>query len=266
MKKTNIFLFLFFFTIVANGQVAGYMGKRFTIGYSNYFMAGFKGPGPVKSGPSDEASFTINNTHCFNLEYAHKQRRMVCLSGQYLRTGIAYDRGRSNGLLSSSSSDYPYPEGARYGGGFSKPVLLTSMNVGLGVKFFKSGFIAPTGRYRKLEVLMLFESVKYDKDNFRKSVNGDVSQDTLYTLGKGVYKFKNVSFVYSFGKECILNDKIVLDYGIRVALTPQFNIITLMAGDEFINSTEDYFRHQANMRITREQLVNFHIGIGFLAF
>ena len=254
------------FVSSSDAQVSGYMGKRFTIGYSNYFMAGFKGPGPNRSSPSDEVSFTINNTHCLNLEYAHKQRRMVCLSGQYLRTGIAYDRGRGNEFLSGSPSDYPYPEGTRYGGSFSKPVLLTSINIGLGVKFFKSGFLAPTGRYRKLEVLMMLESVKYDKDNFLKSVNGNLTQDTLYTLGVGEYKYKNVSFVYSFGKECILNDKIVLDYGVRFALTPQVNIITLMASDEFINSTEDYFRHQANMRITREQLVNFHIGIGFLAF
>lgn len=244
------------------------MGKRAVVGYSNYFMFGFKGPGPIQSGYLDEYSFTLNNAHCLNFEYAYKQRKMVCFSGQYIRTGVAYDRGGHDGFLDAASyREYPYPDGARYGGDFSKPALLTSTNLGIGVKTFKSGFIAPVGKYRKIEMLLMFENITYDKDNFKKSSSiDDPSQDTLVTLGVGKYSYRNVSFSYTFGRQRVIKDKIVLDYGIRFAYMPALNIITLAAADEYVNDVEKYFRRQSNLRLARQQLVNFHLGFGFLAF
>lgn len=266
MRYRLIILFLFS-TAFINAQIAGYMGKRAVIGYSNYCMLGLIGPGPNNSGPMDEASFTINNVHCLNFEYAYKQRRMICLSGQYLRTGIAYDRGaHEKTIYGSTYRDYPYSDGVKYGGKFTKPALLTSVNIGLGVKFFKTGFIAPVGRYRKLEFLFLFEKVKYDYQHFKKAVDSDPINDTPYTLGAGEYNYKNVAFAYTIGKQRILYDKIVLDYGLRFAWSPALNIISLTGGFDDSPTVEVYYRRQANLRIAREQMVNFHIGIGFLAF
>lgn len=263
-----LYSLLFIFSLFAsNAQVSGYFGKRGVISYSNYFMLGFKGPGPNESGYLDEYSLAFNNVHCINFDYAYKQRKMVSLSGQYLRTGVAYDRGGHDDFLDAASyREYPYPDGARYGGYFSKPALLTSINFSFGVKTFKTGFIAPVGKYRKIEMLLMFENIVYDNENFKKSINDDPSQDTLYTLGTGKYSYRNVSFAYTFGRQRVIKDKIVLDYGIRFAYMPALNIITLAAGDDYVSSIETYYRRQSALRLARQQLVNFHLGIGFLAF
>ena len=115
-------------------------------------------------------------------------------------------------------------------------------------------------------MLILFENVKYDSKHFKKSISSDPSEDTLFTLGKGEYSFKNICFVYTIGKQNIINDKFVLDYGLRFGWTPAANVVTIFSGEDFVNTTEQYFRHAVNMRIFRQQIFNFHLGIGFLAF
>ncbi|CAN5499261.1 hypothetical protein BH10BAC1_BH10BAC1_13900 [soil metagenome] len=271
--KYKYFIFLLFIATYSNAQIAGYFGKRAVITYSNYFMIGFKGPGAINSAATTERSPTLNNVHCLNLEYVYKQNKMVCLSGQYLRTGIAYDNGKTSdsffGDTFRSQSDYPYPGSYKYVGDYSKPALLRAVNFSLGIKRFRKGFIPPVGRYRKMEVLLLFEKIKYDYQNFGKpdpSYSYDGSHYILTPMGTGEYSYRNISFACTFGNQRVLNDKIVLDYGIRIAYGPALNIITLTAGDEFAKSTEHYYRRESNLRVAREQLVNFHLGIGFLAF
>lgn len=254
----------------SNAQIAGYFGKRCVIGYSNYFMIAPKGPGPLNANPADEASPTLNNVHCLNLEYVYKERKMVCVSGQYLLTGVAYSNGTTNGTffgeMFGNEDQYPYPGGYKYAGNFSKPALLRSFNLSLGIKTFKKGFIPPVGRYRKLEVLMFFEKIKYDYQNFAHADPNDYDLTVKGSLGKGEYSYKNVAFACTFGYQRILNDKISLDYGIRFAYTPALNIITIAAGDEYTTNVTAYFRRESNLRIAREQLINVHLGIGFLAF
>lgn len=265
MKYIKVFLFLFI-SSHASSQIAGYMGKRAVLSYSNYFMVGLVGPGPNNAGYMDEASLSLNNVHCLNFEYVYKQRKVVCLSGQYLRTGVAYDRGGHDGFINGASyRDYPYPGGAKYGGNYSKPALLTSTNISLGVKSFKSGCIAPVGKYNKLEMILLFEKIKYDNTNFMKSVTSDPVDDTLFTLGTGEYNYVNVAIAYTIGREHIINDKIVIDYGIRFGLTPAMNIVSLTSDDSY-STIEMYYKRYSNSRIGRQQLFNFHVGIGFLAF
>lgn len=258
--------------LFSNAQISGYMGKRCVISYSNYFMIGFKGPGPFNSAPADESSPTLNNANCLNFEYAYKQNKMVCISGQYIGTGIAYNDGKTNGSfvgdLFTSTSDYPYPYNHKYVGDYSKPASLRSINFSIGLKTFKRGFIAPVGRYRKMEVLIMFEKLKYDHAHFaQQDPNSSDPQNYIISdFGTGQYSFKNIAFAYTMGKQRILYDKIVLDYGIRFAYSPALNIITLAAGDEYATSTDSYFRRTCNLRMATEQLINFHLGIGFLAF
>ncbi|MDQ3047808.1 MAG: hypothetical protein M3R27_09700 [Bacteroidota bacterium] len=266
--RVFLFLAIVFVTAFPSGaQVSGYMGKRMVISYSNYFMIGLKGPGPISSGSMAEFSPTINNTNCLNLEYAYSMRNMICLSGQYMRTGIAYDKGNRDGFL-ISSNERPYPESTRYGGKFSKPALLTSFNFGLSLKSFARGFIAPMGKYKKIELLMMFEKVKYDHKNFLKEDNsgGYPYTETQYTLGKGEYKYTNVSIAYTMGRQRVVNDRFVIDYGVRIAYAPTVNAISILAGDDFVDTIEDYYRRASRMRVFRHQLINFHLGIGFLAF
>jgi hypothetical protein len=266
-------VYLLFFLLaasVSNAQIAGYMGKRCVIGYSNYFMFAPKGPGPMSAQPSNEFSPTFNNAHCVNIEYALNQRKMICFSGQYIRTGIAYDDGKvGDGLFAGSfiyETETPYPNNNRYTGSYSKPALLSSINVAIGLKAFGSGFIAPVGRYNKFEVILMFETVKYDYKKFEhQDPNSSYGVYVKGNLGTGEYSYNNVAVAYTVGKQRVLGNKIVLDYGLRIAYTPAANIVTL-AGFDTVKDIDDYYKRESRMRMFRQQLINFHLGIGFLAF
>lgn len=269
MKKSNlivVFIFLFANTFA---QVSGYLGKRAVVSYSNYFMFGFRGPGPNYGSAKDEFSPTLNNTHCLNFEYAQKQRVNICASFQYLRTGIAYDRGQEIGIFASDYVDpYCYPGRTRYKGDYFTPAKLTSLNFGLAYKLFNRGYIAPLGTYQKVEFLLLFETVTFDNKNFyvESPVNWNYD-DVLVNVGPEKYNYRNVVLSYSIGRSRIFYNRIVLDYGVRCGIAPS-GIIPFVFSDyaDTKSTMERHFRTEANRRIFRQQLFNFHLGIGFLAF
>jgi hypothetical protein len=268
LKKLLPYLFLFIVPSFLWSQPAGYMGKRFAISYSNYFFPGLRGPGPWNAGPSDESSFTINRANCLNAEYVLNDKRMICISGQFINTGLAYDRESRSEFFLTQHDAFPYPDQYRYTGNFSKPASLHSRNLSVGIKTFRKGFIAPVGRYRKIEVVLLFEKLRYDYHNFGERDPNAVNENDYIKkdYGAGEYNFRNIAFAYSFGYGRVLADKFVLDYGIRFAYCPALNIVNALSEGEFTTSAESYFRHESNLRIAKEQLINLHIGIGFLAF
>ncbi len=267
MKKAFFFLIFLIQVKDCSSQVAGYMGKRTIISYSNYFMAGIRGPGPNRSNYLDERSFTINRVHCLNFDYVYKQRKIICLSAQYLRIGVAYDRGSNEGFFSSASqTDYPYPGSTRYTGDFKKPAVLSSINIAMALKLFREGFVAPVGTYQKFEMLMLFEKIQYDNAKFAKPVSDNQAEDVAQLNGEGEYNYLNFALVYSVGKQRVLRDKFVLDYGVRAAITPAMNIISVTSLNDRYSTMEMYYKRHSNARISNQQLLNFYLGIGFLAF
>jgi hypothetical protein len=199
---------------------------------------------------------------------------MACISGQYQRTGVAYNDGTTNGTFASDffgsgTNEFPYPENHKYTGSFSKPALLTSTNLAIAMKTFRRGFLAPLGTYRKMEIVVFFERIRYDKEKFAiQDPDAYFYDEQLLQsdLGTGDYKFRNFAFAYSFGKTRALADKFLLDYGIRFAYSPALNIVNFAAGEEWASSPFNYFRRESNIRIAKSQLVNFHLGISFLAY
>lgn len=269
MKFKFLFLFVLI-SLISNGQVSGYLGKRFVVGYSNYFMLGLKGPGANSAAPKHLFSSTINYTHCLNFEYAIKQRNNVCLSLQYFKTGIAYDKGKAGFFVSENGTgEHCYPDEVAYRGNFGFPVQLSSFNFGLGYKMFKKGFIAPVGKYQKFEFLLLFEKVKYDYKNFSMADpdNFNSPDIPLTAYGLGEYNYRNVTLTYTMGKQRILFDCIVLDYGLRAGFTPA-GVGAVIFDDLIANvdTIEGHYKKESRKRVFRHQLINFHLGIGFLAF
>jgi hypothetical protein len=272
MRIKFSFLFITLASIL-NAQISGYMGKRFVVGYSTYFMPVFRGPGAFSSAAADENSPTINNAHCLNLEYVYKTNKMICVSAQYILTGLAYDNGKTNATIAAdffnSPRELPYPQSHVYLGGYSKPASLSSINFDIGYKKFRRGYLAPVGKYIKYDFVFLMETLKYDYQKFGAIDPSSSSYPPTYIqsdLGTGHYSFKTIAIACTFGNEKVLNDKITLDYGIRFAYSPSLNIITLTNGDSNSASIYNYFRRSCNLRMAREQLINIHLGIGFLAF
>lgn len=139
MKK-KVVVYLLLISCSVYSQVPGYLGKRFSIGYSNYLFPSMLNP---SFNSTDSYELGLNTTHCINAEYAIRKRTNFCFSVEFFKTGF-----RSIGTYN-------------YGSTLKK---LESTNVSLGFRFFRPGFIAPVGKSQKLEFLLL--SNKIYKETF----------------------------------------------------------------------------------------------------
>jgi hypothetical protein len=268
--KQRITILLLTLSVGAIAQVPGYMGKRFSIGYSNYFM--LSAIGPTANADNADGTVGINTTHCLNLEYAIKRRTNFCFTVQTGKTGM--DPG---GLLYvtpynfyNGSSNYTYT----YGEHPFKPMQIRSVNIGLGFKFFQQGTLAPIGKYKKIEALWMVNHLTYKSTAFT-TYYGSTSQTAA--LGTGDYVYNTIAFTYTMGRSRVLFDKMVLDYGIRFGVMPAPVLRVVFAGffydlpsssNAYYSSTyyDDVFKTSVNNRLFRSQLFNFHIGLSFLAF
>lgn len=264
MKK-NIILYIVcsiaFFN--SHAQVSGYMGKRFSIGYSNYFLPSILGPKVNGTSASDKIG--INTTHCVNLDYIIKERTSFCLSLQTQKLGVNnvryYNVEYVDPFGTNNYGSYQYnPKPFRF-------MQLKTYSVGLGFKFFASGSLAPIGKYKKVELLLLFSNLTYPKNAFEDTGLNDPYTRT--NIGTGDYSFSTFALTYTMGRSRVLFDRIVLDYGLRFGATPAGFFAFLNSDGDFSSNNltpEKTFRQDTNMRLFRQQLVNLHIGISFLAF
>ena len=247
-----------FCSLLSLAQAPGYLGKQFIVGYENYFSFAFIGPTSTNSRNSngdvsaDELAnlkfLGFNTTHCLNIDYVIKKRTNFCFSLQHFKTGIDYE------------NYYDYGGNVRYFGDVGKPAILSSWNGGLGFKFFNKGYIAPVGKYLKLELLLMFYNIKYNYTQFENNNHQKVA------VGTGQYNYSNFAITATGGRQMILADKIIIDYGFRLGITPIVVPTFIINEYDSGGTVEDTFRTQGRYRVFREQFVNFRIGIGFLAF
>jgi hypothetical protein len=265
MVKKILFLLLVC-SVKTFAQTPGYMGKRFSIGYSNYFFPAIIGPNP--SGTTRQDKLSLNTAHSINIEYTIKPKTNFCFSYQWQHLGVMPNRSYPVVTTDSSSGSYN-TQYFEYNPAPFKNMQLKTNSIGIGFKFFGGGILAPVGKYKKLELLLLFSNLTYPKNAFYISYS-NYSYAEYTSIGTGSYNFKTFAITYTMGRSRVLFDKLVLDYGLRIGALP--------AGFfAFINSDEDFFtdnpigferglKQDTNMRLLRQQLINFHIGIGFLAF
>lgn len=272
--KCKFLLFFLAFGLLSSAQVPGYMGKRFSIGYSNYFLPTGFGPGANADSPEVLSTAGLNTTHCLNLEYIIKSSTNFCVSLQTAKTGMnpgeiavyAYDPYTNNSQYYSFKYDEkPY-----------KPMQIRAVNLGLGFKFFQSGSLSPIGKYKKVELLFMFNHLTYKKNSFTyyDSYYSTYGAYRTATVGTGDYQFNTFAIAYTIGRSRVLFDKLVFDCGVRFGVTPAGIWGYVNQNGDFLNSSsssyvlaiEKDFRYHTNMRMFRYQLFNFHIGLGFLAF
>jgi hypothetical protein len=241
-----------------SAQVPGYMGKRLMLGYSNNFFVTASGP----TARTNEAGF--NTTHCFNLEYTIKNRTNLCASFQMFNTGTMLNKNIEVSGYDPASQEY-LNYTYMYSPVGDEPIFVSTKTFGIGFKFFPTGSLAPLGKYKKLELLLLFSDVSYSNNSFiiNENYQGTYSRGTI---GAGEYTFKTFALAYTLGRQRVLFDRIVLDYGIQFALLPAGFFATLNGDEDFYsNSTiESNFRSVTNARLFRYNIFNFHLGLGLL--
>jgi hypothetical protein len=239
-------------------QAPGYMGKKLTLGYSNNFFVSPFGP----TAAADDAGF--NTTHCFNAEYTIKSKTNLCFSFQTFETGVRMNQEFHSTTYISSTGEYQEITSSYVP---TLPMQLRTYSGGIGFKFFTSGSLAPVGKYKKLELLIMFSNLTYDRNGFRY-YDPNTSKTVKTSIGTGDYNFKTFALTYTIGRQRVFFNTIVLDYGMQVGVVPVGLLATLNGAEDFVqlNGYEDVFRSDTNQRLFRYQLFNLHLGLGFLAF
>ena len=188
----------------------------------------------------------INNSHVINIDYVHHYRKTVCALVQYSRTGVDYFNVRDN----------------YYRGDPTKPAVLSSVGIGLGLKSFKRSNLAPYGPYVKWEGIMFLNTVKYNNKGYgTRDQFGNINP--VAKLGSGKASFQAFAIGYSWGRQRIYYDKLVLDRGVRILFVPAGFV---EINNEHNGSLETEFESDGLARLFRHQFISFHLGIGFLAF
>ena len=260
MKLKNILsLLVIIYSISCFSQLSGYMGKRFTIGYSNYFFPALVGANATSK------EISMNTTHCINVEYVIHNKINFCVGMQFFKTGVLKKSYEYKYLNNQNYYSYEATGSAIYKGN-KKPMELNTTNIMLGFKFFKSGFIAPVGKYQKLDVIVLLDKLIYSKDAFVDESRDKGSKNV--TLGIGTYDYTTLSIGYTVGRQRVLFNSIILDTGVRFGISPNgiFDSTFGNLGGDYNKSFEEELKQTVNYRIMGAQLFNVHIGIGFLPF
>ena len=235
MRKLTLCLFFLFVFFGVSGQTPGYMGKRFTVGYSNLLSPNFL---------NFAFDYKLNRavlTHSLNVNYVISQQREMCISVRY-----------SNRKIRTSSFDPA--------GGYNElPDFekLSTIEYSLGFRRFNKAKFAPLGAYSKWDGQFMMCKMKY-KD-YLEYVSTGYASSTLVSQPGGSFNLKGFGFSYSRGRQRVFEHKYVVDFGIRG---------TLMV----IYSSDPLDNHESNLSsdvsgsLNLNPIFNAFIGIGFLAF
>jgi hypothetical protein len=273
MKKIIIISVSLFYSSFSIAQIAGYMGRRFIVGYSANVSPALLSPlanTSVSENTGANEEFLnvagLNVTHGVNIDYVIKRSTSFCVSGLMMKTGLAY------------KGDYDIPSYlvTLYGSGQinykpsdDRPVQLNVTSLTAGFKFNR-GYLAPLGKYVKLDIAYFRQRVSFDPASF-KPIGSNTKK---YAPSTDEYIFHTVGFGLSVGRQRIFFDRLVVDWGYRIGIIPTsfFQLTGANAiFDEFssgtdVNGIDDQMKKKAIFRLQGSQLINAHIGIGFLAF
>ncbi len=209
-------------------QVPGYMGKRFTIGYSLGIV------------PDENHVLT----HTLTLNYAVTKRKELCVGAAYFKTLFV---GSFGGMSYKTLDDEK----------------LSTIDFSLGLKIFsrKKTAGAPLGMYFKWEALYYINTINYRPYIISKVIHPYPNALVVETPHQGgSVRFLSIGGAFGIGKQRIFFNKLVLDYGVRAGLVFPIN---QTAGWE---SYGYYLYLDAGTKVLLHELITARIGLGFLAF
>jgi len=213
MKNKLLSLFLLL-SATAFSQVSGYMGKRFTVGYSL---------SPMVSLPNDEAKVAL--VHSLGLSYVVGRRHEFVFNTAY-----------------SKKKDQPL-EGLDH----------SSFSFSLALKIYSRARItsAPLGRYIRWDVLMNTNKISYPGYSDEMYDYQNNTSSSVLRSG-GSVSYKSLGLAYGFGKQRIFFDNLVLDYGLRFGFTfplAASEIYKNAHEGEIYDQTETFFTPFFNVRL-----------------
>jgi hypothetical protein len=225
--KTGILSILTVLLLIGTAAVAqpGYRGKKLTVQANLLFL-----PALANATYGRERGFTtFNTTGEASADYALNKRNSLGLAFRRLRT--------SN--INGYSNRYEEVEGIS-----DSKVFANSLELQYRVYKRKSGNIAPLGKYFQWGAGMLFCQVR------QPGLNGPTS-------------FQMYAFRMGRGRNRILFDRMILYHGWELS-----QVVPASGGEGLSGATYYYDKDPLTMaqyRLWRHSMVNFRIGLGFLA-
>jgi hypothetical protein len=275
MMKERLLIILFvLIASLVSAQAPGYQGKKLTVVYNNYVSPAIIGP----NYKGNRGLLAFNSRHSLGVDYVRARKRCIGLAVQLFRTR---QQPMGNFAQYLPTNRYNVDNGDTILVGTTQELVSTELddhfgiintNISLYWKFYGSKFIAPWGRYHRFDfVLMKYKVKKGSYGN--KTI---LVEDEYYnqSTGNTDYKIRQVTytpvideavhtgfmFAYSYGKQRVLYDKIVVDYAAQLGL-----VFSALGADDKV---WDYDTSaQANMikRINRASAFTVTLGIGYLA-
>ncbi len=245
-----MFILVFLLTTSAQSQNSGYLGKHFSLNYNLYTSQAITGP----SEHGGKGWLSFNTNHHFFLDAAVARSLSIGLSFAYVHTNFSYENTLSDYYLLADGH-----------GGFSlQHVSLRSNSVGnmdvygIGIyqRIFFKGSIAPLGTYIKPELMIqlikpsagnpvyLFAPAEYTGPEF-------VDPGTVV----------NYALMIDFGQNRLLFNRMFIDYGFRIGLSPRH-----FASKNTVYGETNYLERASLERMGRHLLFNVKLGIGVLLF
>jgi hypothetical protein len=227
MKKTGIFMFLItisFSTSIA--QSVGFMGKRLII------RSGFHITYDNRSGEGQISHiFPPRIMPILGIEYVTSRKESIVIEGQVSSLNIANNFDKFLPVKNENQKNY---------------LRMNSYTLAVNLKKFKlkSDFISPVGKYISTDFF------------FTRMFINDVN--AIYLPKNAIlYKTTGVGFGFTFGRQGIINKKILWDLGLN------FNVPIPISGK--LSKNEKDAIYSAQNTYIRNMLIRFKLGIGILA-
>lgn len=224
-------IFIFFASILASYAQPGYQGKKLSFGYNLVVSPAFSGP--TYNGGKGIGAFNL--MHTGRVDYVLTRKTAIGLLYSFSRTGVNYT------LNVFGNNIYK-----------GNPLKAISNGIGINYRVFFGGAtsLAPIGKYLDLEVQLLTTLVK----------------DKL--IGQDVLRTHYFLAAFSLGRQKVIFNSLLLDYGVRFGLVPQvISSYLLSSNTQFDNNghlTGDV-KGKTALRIFSQQVIGVRLGLSFLA-
>lgn len=264
--KILIFVAPFFQTIQVESQdVAGYLGKHWIANYDLSFSPAF-----LYSSYSNDDFVTFNAINSLGADYIYQQYKALSFSARYCHTSVFFRQPLMYTVLDNS-----YYSSYNYGSYEQSFVPDTSASINafefdFGIKKF-SELLAPLGGFNTIEFGYITYKVNAVPSMFLVDLDDYYNNPALVTQPEVTIKNRYGAFKlsYTWGKQWVVLNKVALRMGISSGwvfggLKMKMREIFDLSGTGYISGKE-YVELASKNRLWGQNILNFNLGIGFIA-
>jgi hypothetical protein len=257
VKRAISIFVLVIASCLVKAQSPGYCGKHFSVSYSLGLSPALISPNGNGRAFNDdrlvERNICFNLLHGIQVDFVTSRTTSIGLCAEFYRTKI-------NGGYIVRMDDTTIIGFCLY-----EPDKLMSANgtvFDLYFKIFGRNYIAPFGKYFRLDLCMGNISVKYTNVQFE--CNSQTLPPT-FQPGHVPNSFSTWNFGFSMGKQRIFKDRFLFDSGIRVLVSKNLAKDVQGLPDRSYQEFDRYLEDSGVARLTGLLLCNLYFRIGILA-